>query len=197
MKIVHLICFLVITSQITYSQSLSNKLSNGTMNQNIKIAAAEPTPLLPEWNTRRITGLAYSTFVPGSGQFYLGHKLKGSLITVGFLASSVTAIVSHNNFIANRERLDNLKFDYYGADRYALAEELWVQIKEVNDEQKVNEKKRTISTYIAAGIWVLNIIDYLFFTDDFGVADFSNNLNINNNFALTDLRNIISIKIPL
>ncbi|MBU2446616.1 MAG: hypothetical protein KJ666_13755 [Bacteroidetes bacterium] len=195
MKIVHLICFLVITSQITYSQSLNHELSNASTSQSLKETTS--APLLPEWNSRRITGLAYSTFVPGSGQFYLGHKLKGSLITVGFLASAVTAIISHNNFIANRERLDNLKFDYYNADRYALAEELWRQIKEVNDEQKVNENKRKYSSYIAAGIWLLNIIDYLFLTDDFGVTDFSNNLNINNNLALTDLQNIISIKIPL
>lgn len=131
----------------------------------------------PEMNTRRITGLAYSTFVPGSGQFYLGHKLKGSLITVGFFGSLITTIVSHNNFIGNKERLDNLKFDYYNADKYSLAEELWLQIKEVHEEQKMNEKNRNIFIYVTIGLWALNIFDYLFLTDDLGVTDFALNQN--------------------
>ncbi|MBM4174570.1 MAG: hypothetical protein FJ213_00110 [Ignavibacteria bacterium] len=196
MKIVQLVFILLLMAQIGASQTRYTSLENSPT-LTIKEMSSDPVPIMPEWNVRKITGLAYSTFVPGSGQFYLGHKLKGSLITVGFLASFVTAIVSHNNFISNRERLDNLKYEYYSADRYALAEELWKQIKEVHDEQKVNERKRTISSFISAGIWALNIIDYLFFTDDLGVADFSNTLKINDNLISTDLQTIFSIRVPL
>ncbi len=196
MKIFQLAFILLFMVHIAASQT-SYSYWEESSTQNVREMSSTPVPILPEWNVRKFTGLAYSTFVPGSGQFYLGHKLKGSLITVGFFASFVTAIISHNNFISNRERLDNLKFDYYSADRYALAEELWKRIMEVHDEQKVNEKKRTISTYLSAGIWALNIIDYLFFTEDLGVADFSNNLRLNDNLLSTDLETIFSIRIPL
>jgi TM2 domain-containing membrane protein YozV len=197
MKTVHVICLLIIAIQFSYAQNLSLDPSISSPNYLIQEASSSPVPILPEWNTRRITGLAYSTFVPGSGQFYLGHKFKGSLITLSFFASFVTAVVSHNNFISNKERLDNLIFDYYGADRYSFAEELWIQIKEVHDEQRTNERKRAISSYITAGIWVINIIDYLFLTDDLGVTEFADHLELNNSFVLADFQRIISIKIPL
>ncbi len=141
---------------------------------------------------RRITGLAYSFFVPGSGQFYLGHKTKGALFAVTFFTGLVGAVVSQNNFIGNRERIQSLQFEYLNADRYTLAEYYWKQMVSVHDEQKMHEKTRNIFTAATILVWSLNLVDYIFFSDDKGSVEFSSlQQSTNNNY------NLVSISIPL
>lgn len=145
---------------------------------------------IPKFNPRRITGLTYSVFVPGSGQIYLGHQTKGAAFAVTFFTGLVGAIVSQNNFIGNRERLETLQFDYLNADRYTLADYYWKQMVDVHNEQKMHERARNIFTAATVFVWSLNLIDYIFWTDDKGPIEFS--YKTDNNFG-----NIFSIAIPL
>lgn len=136
---------------------------------------------VPRFDTRRITGLAYSILVPGSGQIYLGHTTKGAAIAVGFFTGLVGAMVSQNNFIGNRERIQTLQYEYLNSDRFTLAEYYWKQMVSVHNEQKTHEKSRNLFALATAVIWSVNIIDYLFFTKDKGPIEFSLNPNTQNN----------------
>ncbi len=146
---------------------------------------------LPKFDSRRINGLVYSSFVPGSGQIYLGHKTKGALFAVSFFTGLVGSIVSQNNFVGNRERLETLKFDYLNADRYTLAEYYWKQMLDVHNEQKIHERARNIFAIATAIIWSTNLIDYLFFTNDKGPIEFSSNYQNNNFYTL------LKISVPI
>lgn len=141
---------------------------------------------------RRLTGLAYSFFVPGSGQIYLGHQTKGMIFAVSFFTSLVGAIVSQNNFIGNQERIQSLQFEYLNADRFTLADYYWKQMVSVHDEQKLHEKTRNIFTVATILIWSVNLVDYIFLSDDKGPIEFSSiQQSTHNNY------NLVSISIPL
>lgn len=141
---------------------------------------------------RRITGLAYSFFIPGSGQIYLGHKTKGMIFAVSFFTGLVGSIVSQNNFIGNRERIQSLQFEYLNADRFTLADYYWKQMVSVHDEQKLHERSRNIFTIATILVWTVNLVDYIFLSDDKGPVEFSSIQQSNNNNY-----NVVSISIPL
>lgn len=147
---------------------------------------------LPRFDSRRITGLAYSSLIPGSGQIYLGHTTKGAAIAVGFFTGLVGAMVSQNNFIGNRERIQTLQYEYLNSDRFTLAEYYWKQMVSVHNEQKTHEKSRNLFALATAIIWSVNIIDYLFFTTDKGPIEFSLNPN-----TLNDSFIYFTVTVPL
>lgn len=182
------ITFIVILLNISNAQSLQN-LSESKINDD-KIELKEIFKL-PRFDSRRITGLAYSSFVPGSGQIYLGHKTKGAAFAVSFFTGLVGTIVSQNNFIGNRERIQSLQFDYLNADRYTLAEYYWKQMVSVHNEQKTHERARNIFAVATALIWTFNLVDYIFLTEDKGPIEFSYNQNLNNSYS------ILSISVPI
>lgn len=182
------ITFIVILLNISNAQSLQN-LSESKINDD-KIELKEIFKL-PRFDSRRITGLAYSSFVPGSGQIYLGHKTKGAAFAVSFFTGLVGTIVSQNNFIGNRERIQSLQFDYLNADRYTLAEYYWKQMVSVHNEQKTHERARNIFAVATALIWTFNLVDYIFLTEDKGPIEFSYNQNLKNSYS------ILSISVPI
>lgn len=167
---------------ILNAQEITEKKSLVELKQTLSLN--ETSSLQNTWTSRRITGLAYSVFIPGSGQYFLGHKLKGALLTLGFIGSLVTTVVSANDFIGNRERMDNLKIQYQSADKYSAAENIWKQIVDVHDQQVANQKRRDIFMIVSAVLWTYNIVDYIFLTEDLGIQDFAQNKNnVKNNFV--------------
>ncbi|GIV45509.1 MAG: hypothetical protein KatS3mg036_0327 [Ignavibacterium sp.] len=170
-KVFLLVLFLSVLN-ISYAQSGSN-FSNQIYQELRSNKNKKELFQLPRFDSRRITGLAYSVFVPGSGQIYLGHQTKGAAFAVTFFTGLVGAIVSQNNFIGNRERLQSLEFDYLNADRFTLADYYWKQMVSVRDEQKMHEKARNIFTAATIFVWSLNLVDYLFWTEDKGPIEFS------------------------
>jgi TM2 domain-containing membrane protein YozV len=176
---------------ISYTQTISSSNYTVQIFQELKSNKNKKELFeLPKFDTRRITGLSYSVFVPGSGQIYLGHQTKGAAFAVTFFTGLVGAIVSQNNFIGNRERIQNLQFEYLNSDRFTLADYYWKQMVNVHNEQKMHERARNIFTAATVFVWSLNLIDYLFWTDDKGPIEFSYN-NDNN------LGHIFSVAIPL
>lgn len=187
-KVFLLVLFLSVLN-ISYAQSGSN-FSNQIYQELRSNKNKKELFQLPRFDSRRITGLAYSVFVPGSGQIYLGHQTKGAAFAVTFFTGLVGAIVSQNNFIGNRERLQSLEFDYLNADRFTLADYYWKQMVSVRDEQKMHEKARNIFTAATIFMWSLNLVDYLFWTEDKGPIEFSYKSDYNKG-------HLISIAIPL
>ncbi len=120
---------------------------------------------------RKITALIYSTFIPGAGQFYLGHKLKGAIFTISAFGSLVTAIVSENNLVGGNERLENLEIQYQSTMNWEKADQIWQEMLQVKSDIDKDYKRRNLFIGITAGIWLANIIDVLFFTPDKGAGD--------------------------
>ncbi|CUS82192.1 DUF5683 domain-containing protein [Candidatus Kryptobacter tengchongensis] len=120
---------------------------------------------------RKLTALTYSTFIPGAGQFYLGHKLKGAVFTLTAFSSLVVTIVSQNNLVGGNERLENLEIQYQSTMNWEKAEQIWQEMLQVKSDIDRDYKRRNLFLGITAGIWVANIIDVLFFTSDKGSGD--------------------------
>jgi TM2 domain-containing membrane protein YozV len=182
------IIFIILSIQNLNGQTLSSQNINPEESSNKKFFSDLK---LPEFTPRRLTGLAYSCFVPGSGQIYLGYKTKGAAFAIGFFTGLVGAVVAQNNYIGNRERIESLQFDYLNADRYTLAEYYWKQMVSVHNEQKTHERARNIFAIATAILWTANILDYLFLTEDKGPIEFSYQNDFNNSNTL------ISVKIPI
>lgn len=124
------------------------------------------------WSERKLTGLVLSSIVPGSGQTYLGHQTKGALFTLGTLGSALVAGLSENNVIGRNERLDELKAQYATAIRYVDSDVLWRKMVETKEILDRNRRQRDRFVRIAAVLWVANVVDVLFFTDDEGEKTF-------------------------
>jgi len=123
------------------------------------------------FNQKKVTALVYSTFIPGAGQFYLGHKLKGVFFTLTAFGSLVTTIVSQNNLVGGNERLENLEMQYLNTMNWERADQLWQEMLQVKADIDKDYKRRNLFLGVTAGIWVVNIIDVLFFTSDKGSGD--------------------------
>lgn len=120
---------------------------------------------------RKLTALTYSTFIPGAGQFYLGHKFKGVIFTLVAFGSLTTTIVSHNNLIGENERLENLEIQYQSTLNWEKAEQIWQEMLRVKSDADKDYRRRNLFLKITIGVWVVNIIDVLFFTPDKGAGD--------------------------
>lgn len=179
---------------LIFTNSIKAQVNNSLNDDNFEKLKAESRELFkfPRFDSRRITGLAYSSFVPGSGQIYLGHTTKGAAFAISFFTSLVGAVVSQNNFIGNGERIKSLEYEYLNADRYTLAEYYWKQMVSVHEEQKRHEKARNIFIIATASIWTVNIVDYLFFTKDKGPIEFSLNYDSHNRNSIS-----FSMSVPL
>lgn len=150
-----------------------------------------------EYGTREFYALVLSSLIPGSGQTYLGHEYKGAAITLGFVGTTIGAVIAHNNFLAREDRIEVLTRDYNQASEFSKAEQLWRQIKTEENNRKYDNERRAIFGISAAVIWVYNIIDILFLTDDKGEDVFASNSPSNIDFITGADFSGIALKINL
>lgn len=115
--------------------------------------------------------LILSVFVPGSGQVYLGNHLKGTAITVAFWGSAITAMLAQNNFLGREDRIKLLTTDYKNAGTYTLAERYYNDILFEKGNRDNDYKRRNLFNVITAVLYVYNIADLLFLTDDLSADD--------------------------
>ncbi len=127
-----------------------------------------------EQSSRRTTALLYSCIMPGSGQTMLGNTYKGVGFTLVAFGSALTAGISHNNFIARNERLDALEFQYANATTWESADLLYSGMQSAHAQLKKDKNRRDLFLMISAVVWVVNIVDVLYFTEDQGQTLFSN-----------------------
>lgn len=162
------------------------------------IYAAKELPSKPalELEGRNLYAFAISFFIPGGGQTFLGHHLKGAAITLGFYGTAVASIIAHNNFTGREDRIEVLTQEYKKASDFDEANFIWNEIKTEENNRKYDNQRRKIFGFTAAAIWVYNIVDILFFSEDQGEDIFSlidENLNIINEAAYSG----IALKINL
>lgn len=132
-----------------------------------------------QMTSRRTTALLYSLAMPGSGQTMLGHPYKGVGFTLAAFGSLLTAVISHNNFVASNERLDALEFQYANATNWVSANTLYNDMIGVEQQLKQHRSKRNIFIVVTAVIWSVNIVDVLYNTEDEGQTVFSQRATLN------------------
>ncbi len=126
-----------------------------------------------EMSSRQTTALIYSCILPGSGQTMLGHTYKGVGFTLLAFGSALTAGISHNNFIARNERLDALEFQYANATTWENADLIYSSMRGAHTQLKQDKNRRDLFLIISAVVWVSNIFDIIYFTEDEGQSLFS------------------------
>jgi hypothetical protein len=124
---------------------------------------------------RRVNALLLSLVVPGAGQTMLGEPYKGVGFTLAYFGSALTALISQNNFIARSERLDALEFQYATSTNWASSNIVYGQMKESYDLWKKDRDRRNVFLVVSAVIWIANIADLLYNTEDKGEKIFSQN----------------------
>lgn len=128
-----------------------------------------------DFTRRKVNALIFSSIVPGSGQTYLGSELKGMGISLAFYSTALTAIVAHNNAKGREDRIKVLTQDYITKGNYEDAEEVWQTILSEKENRDNDYTRRSIFTWCAVGVWVYNIVDVIFLTDDQGEGGFAQN----------------------
>jgi len=126
-----------------------------------------------ESSSRRTTALLFSCVVPGSGQTMFGHTYKGVAFSLTAFGSLLTAVISHNNYIAREERLDVLEFQYKNATNWASADFLYRSMGDAHSQLKRDRDRRNLFFGISAVVWTVNILDLLYNTEDEGQTLFS------------------------
>ena len=134
--------------------------------------AASTVPIWQNWSERRTVATILSAVIPGAGQSSLGHTTKGAVFTISFLATGMVAVLSEIDVIGRNERLDELKSQYAQSVSYVVADDFWrrlLQTKGIVDDEA---KRRNLYYKVAAAVWVLNMVDMVFLTDDRGERTF-------------------------
>ncbi|MBI3587029.1 MAG: hypothetical protein HY088_07870 [Ignavibacteriales bacterium] len=143
----------------TVRQQRIDSVAQGTLNQN-------------PWTERKIISVILSTVIPGSGQTYLGHTEKGAAFTISTIASALIAGLSENNVIGRNERLDELKIQYGLSSSYIAADTTWSKMVSTKSILDKDIRRRDLFLKITAVLWIANLVDVIFFTDDSGEKAF-------------------------
>ncbi|MBW7888733.1 MAG: hypothetical protein H3C35_10320 [Bacteroidetes bacterium] len=171
--IIHLFCFLLFSTVLLAGDSGKKSvvfLARDSTNFSSGGLSAPSTSLL---GGRKTTAMLYSLVVPGSGQTLLGDPIKGSAFTVVAFGSALTALISHNNFVASNERLDALDYQYRYSTSWESSDAIYKILTDTYHKRSKYQTMRNTFIGISAVIWTLNIADVIFNTDDKGETIFS------------------------
>ena len=167
------------------------------LHQDLKLQD-EPGFFDVEFTPRKIKASILSTIVPGSGQTYLGHELKGMAISLGFYGTFLAAIIAHNNSQGREDRIKVLTQEYNTKGNYADAEIVWQSIIAEKADRDNDYKRRSLFSWLSVGIWAYSLFDVIFLTDDLGETQFSQiNSQFDLNIVSTDDYNGVALKINL
>ncbi len=126
-----------------------------------------------EFTPRRTRALIFSSFIPGAGQTYLGNELKGMAISVAFYGTALTAVIAHNNAQGREDRIKVLTQEYSTKGNYKDAEKVWQAILTEKSNRDNDYDRRSLFTWTAVAVWVYNVFDLIFLTEDQGENQFS------------------------
>ena len=151
-----------------------------------------------EFTPRKTKALIFSSLIPGSGQTYLGNELKGMGLSLAFYGTALAAVIAHNNAQGREDRIKVLSQEYKTKGNYKDAERVWQTILGEIDNRDNDYDRRAIFSWLAVGVWVYNIFDVIFLTDDRGESEFSyNNNTIDLNLITHNDYNGVALKLNL
>jgi TM2 domain-containing membrane protein YozV len=128
-----------------------------------------------ESSSRKTTAIIYSCFIPGAGQTLLGDPYKGAGFTLVAFGSAITALISQNNYVARNERLDALEYQYKVSTNWTNSEYLYQSMIDAHHLLVSDRNRRNIFLAVSAVIWVVNVADVIWNTEDHGQRMFSRN----------------------
>ncbi len=124
------------------------------------------------WSSRKLQAVVLSTIIPGSGQSFLGHSTKGTVITLGFFGSGLITLLAENNAIGRNERLSELNALYSQTTNWTEANLYWNQMRETRDILVDDVKRRDLFLKVTAAFWIASVVDIVFFSEDLGEQAF-------------------------
>ena len=201
----HIVLLIMLMSTMVLQQSAAGDKPNfaSFYFSDVQLADSQQTiiPIQNDGNlSRRSTALIYSCVLPGTGQTMLGHTYKGLGFTLTAFGSLLTAVISHNNFVARGEQLDALEFQYVYATNWVAADAIYASMRDAHNQLKSDRNRRDLFFAVAAVIWTVNILDVLYNTEDEGETLFSlsNGENGANRTGIVSQHNpVVSISLRL
>jgi hypothetical protein len=130
------------------------------------LATSFQQPTTNGWTERRILATGLSVIIPGGGQSLLGHDEKGAAFTISFFGTALTAILAESNVIGRNERLNELQLQYAESRSYVFSDDVWNRMKQTKDIADSEAKRRDLFVKIAVVVWVANMVDMVFFTQE-------------------------------
>jgi TM2 domain-containing membrane protein YozV len=124
------------------------------------------------WSSRKTRAVILSTIIPGSGQSYLGHSTKGTIITLGFFGSGLITVLAENNTIGRNERLTELTALYDQTVNWVDAQAYWSQMQETRSIQQKDVTRRDLFLKVTLAFWVASVVDAVWFSEDLGEQAF-------------------------
>lgn len=169
-----LFCFILFVASVSSTKAGSSvsAAAEDTLQQQRIDSVAQETSNHNPWTERKTISVILSAVIPGSGQTYLGHTEKGAAFTIGTIASALIAGLSESNVIGRNERLDELKIQYGLSSSYIAADTIWTKMVSTKSILDKDVRRRDLFLKITAVLWVANLVDVIFFTDDAGEKTF-------------------------
>lgn len=148
------------------------KLSRLEILESFKNQSMDDKPWF-DLSSRYTKSILLSAVIPGSGQTYLGSELKGIGFTVAFFGTGLAALLNHSNFVGREDRLKVLVANYLQAGDFSTADKTWKEIVFEKGNRENDYNRRNLFAYLTIGVWVLNMVDVILFTEDSGENEFS------------------------
>lgn len=131
------------------------------------LMAQEEDIFLREPVVSRPEGIILSAVFPGLGQMSSGHKLKGITLFITEVAAAAFLINAHENYRTRvsiyESSVDELQLRVSGGN-YRDVDIRYKELQDDNDELDTLNNIRNTALIVAAGIYVVNLVDAVLFT---------------------------------
>ncbi len=124
------------------ARKLSKKLAE-------KIISGDKDVIIP----KTVGGYYLRGLVPGWGQFYSGHRMKGYFYSISFLVSGALTGAAFSNYMIASKNYDNL-----------TSSDTIETIKKRRDDCNTAMRYMNISLGVIGGVYLINLIDIFFFS---------------------------------
>lgn len=135
-------------------------MSTGTL------MAQEEDIFMREPSVSKTEGIILSTVFPGLGQMSSGHKFKGVTLFIAEVAASAFLINAHENYRTRVSIYDSNKLELEGMKNngnHLEASKRYDELKDDFDELDSLNKIRNTALIVAAGVYVVNLVDAVIF----------------------------------
>ncbi len=142
----------------------------------------------------RVRAAMRSLLIPGWGQRYVDSRTKGTLLTIGTLATVVTAGVMHLRYDSRRDDYDDFNTLYYQTRSVEEREKMLAKRYALQKDAYDAERDRNIVLGVLVGIWAYNLLDAILFFPDYGLSVSGTNLGFYPDSNLKGIRVVGTVK---
>lgn len=118
----------------------------------------------------RLRAAARSLLIPGWGQQYVGHKTKGTLLTIATLGAAATTGVMYLRYESRRDDYDDFNALYHQTRSVEEREKMLTKLYSLQHDAYYAERDRNLAFGVLAGVWIYNLLDAVIFFPDYGMS---------------------------